>query len=46
MLDVLEGKDEAICSGDDALTSIKIICAAHKSFNEKRIIDLNTEMDL
>ena len=45
MLDVLEGKDEAICSGDDALSSIKIICAAHKSFNEKRIIDLNTEID-
>ena len=39
MFDVLNGKAKAICAGEDALSSIKIICSAYDSNTERKVID-------
>ena len=41
MLDVLEGKDNPICSGENGLSSIKIICSAYESNSLKKTIQIN-----
>ena len=40
ILDTLNEKADPICSGEDALSSIKIICGAYESFKKRKIIDL------
>ncbi len=43
MLDVMEGKDVALCDGNEGLRSLEILIASYKSAQEKRIIDLPLE---